>query len=202
MRSFIIGGNSLEGEIPENVFPSWPDLVELSLNDMQLSGKVDLSDSQHFDGLLWLQNTLISEVDLRNGHNSEIALFIPDNPNFLGNPNLYCIYVDDAEYSANNWPLIESQASYLEDDSSDCNRTVNTDDTFQPRIKLYPNPTSGTVQIQVSDPMKIEEITVFNSVGKIISTDRIDLSSFPGGMYFVKIKGSQNTIFTYKIIRE
>jgi len=71
-------------------------------------------------------------------------------------------------------------------------------------IKIFPNPASGVIQIQSDLPF--ENLTVYNSTGKIIreikANDQVinlDLSSEWQGIYFLRLTG-QNWVATRKVI--
>lgn len=68
-------------------------------------------------------------------------------------------------------------------------------------VKLYPNPTTGSLTIEVEDDL-FKGAEVLSIQGKtIIQSDQptIDLSDYPSGIYFVKVTGSAKT---YKIIKQ
>ena len=57
---------------------------------------------------------------------------------------------------------------------------------------LYPNPSNGVIRISCNEKTKIQEITVYDLLGKkVFSTNAelrtMDLSSLPKGYYFVNI---------------
>ncbi len=64
-------------------------------------------------------------------------------------------------------------------------------------FNVYPNPTSGMINIAADEPC---QVTVFNSIGAIVLTTRmdvqktIDLSAFPDGMYFLQSTVNQKDI--------
>jgi hypothetical protein len=73
---------------------------------------------------------------------------------------------------------------------------------------IFPNPTSGKINIKGFDNIKIEQICVMTFSGMIIEqimvdsfngSVSIDLSDKPKGLYFVKIK-TCNGIITEKVI--
>ena len=71
------------------------------------------------------------------------------------------------------------------------------------KVNLYPNPTTGIVQINTAETVKV---TIVDMLGKVVyqnaSVDaktQINLSSFQKGIYMAKIVG-ENTIQTEKII--
>jgi len=77
------------------------------------------------------------------------------------------------------------------------------------QINAFPNPTNGIVTI-ITEDKNIEEIAVFNSLGKRIldktniseKNTNIDISEFKDGVYFIeiKLKDSLNKLYT-KVIK-
>ncbi len=69
-------------------------------------------------------------------------------------------------------------------------------------LKVYPNPTSGQVNI---DGLEISEIKLFDINGKLInvyqSTSSIDISSLPKWIYNLELMANTNLV-TAKIIKE
>lgn len=72
-------------------------------------------------------------------------------------------------------------------------------------FKLYPNPAKDAVHIQTDGSIKINQVIIYNMMGKIVSTyselDIYDISVLQKGVYFVKIKTDQG-IMNQKIIKE
>jgi hypothetical protein len=73
-----------------------------------------------------------------------------------------------------------------------------------PSFSIYPNPSNGVFVIESQE--EINEITVFNTIGKIVLKlenpklkNSIDLSSLENSIYYVSIKQNSHTI-TKKII--
>lgn len=63
-------------------------------------------------------------------------------------------------------------------------------DSYKPEIQVYPNPSTGSIQIQ--SPIELSNLTVYNSTGKIVritptsgNHHALDLSSQPSGIYLV-----------------
>ena len=70
--------------------------------------------------------------------------------------------------------------------------TLGTDDvTISNKIKLYPIPSSGILNIQLDISITIETIGIYNINGKLIksytSEKSLDISSLSNGIYFTKI---------------
>jgi methionine-rich copper-binding protein CopC len=59
------------------------------------------------------------------------------------------------------------------------------------RLIIYPNPVNNTLTIQVENQIEINEVIIYNILGKIVKTvkDRtlIDVSNFSDGVYLIKI---------------
>lgn len=76
-------------------------------------------------------------------------------------------------------------------------------------LKIYPNPVTDKLQIEFTDAESQDlKLELFNSLGKIVYTtahieekQEIDLSEFPGGMYFLKIQNAQMRK-VYKIVKQ
>ncbi len=77
-------------------------------------------------------------------------------------------------------------------------------------ISIYPNPTTGKIQIS-NIKLQIEEVGVYNMLGERVKYEmlkqvqhdkiEIDLTSQPSGIYFVEIKSENEKVFK-KIIKE
>ncbi|WP_265131060.1 T9SS type A sorting domain-containing protein [Chryseobacterium oranimense] len=83
--------------------------------------------------------------------------------------------------------------------------TLGTDDvTAGRKMDIYPNPSSDYVNIKNGE--KIEKIEMNNAEGRKISefkkADKIDISGFPSGIYFLTITFKDGKTDTKKIIRE
>ena len=79
--------------------------------------------------------------------------------------------------------------------------TTSVDEIDSKTIKLFPNPTSGIVTIDVKN---IDSYIVYDVVGNVVKTksidSQIDLTNQPNGMYFVQIQTSEGLI-TKKVIK-
>ena len=77
------------------------------------------------------------------------------------------------------------------------------DDSFM-AIKITPNPASNQLFINASQPL--ERIEIYSVTGKFIMTETdlsnaVEISSFPSGLYFIKIRSSGSTL-TKKFIKK
>jgi hypothetical protein len=77
--------------------------------------------------------------------------------------------------------------------------TSSIDEEVPFEISLYPNPTSGLVNIQSSVPV---DIVVYNVIGEVISSAKnakqFDLSDQPSGIYMVQLT-SDEAVITRKV---
>jgi hypothetical protein len=89
---------------------------------------------------------------------------------------------------------------------------TKTDDPFlSGRIKMYPNPTSGKLEILIREYIDSSfKIELFDNRGSLIKTIsfiknekniQIDLSEFPAGLYHLKFETNNGT-YRHKIIKE
>lgn len=94
-------------------------------------------------------------------------------------------------------------SSYLVRNSTSSNQ-INESKVFE--IKVYPNPTTGLVNISVPDGVEVSKIEIFNNAGRkvdmssyVLDPNIIDLSSHPSGMYLIRVYTDQG-MFDSKVI--
>ena len=78
----------------------------------------------------------------------------------------------------------------------------SNDFTVNDKVKLHPNPTNGLLTIDIDS---IEEYVVYDIFGKAIlrgSTNTVDLSDKPKGVYFIKISSDTTPATTHKLIKQ
>jgi Leucine-rich repeat (LRR) protein len=96
-------------------------LIVLNCSDNQLTS-LDVSQNTALTGLGCESNQLTS-LNVRNGNNTNFTDFYA-----YGNPNLYCINVDDATWSTANWTIanqnIDSQSYF----SNNCSGTTEVEE--------------------------------------------------------------------------
>lgn len=82
--------------------------------------------------------------------------------------------------------------------------TVSVQDLSLTDLKLFPNPTSGTVKFETE--YDIKNISVYNVFGSILFSGKptdnfIDLSGFTNGVYFVKFTDKNDKNVTLKVVK-
>lgn len=76
--------------------------------------------------------------------------------------------------------------------STGVNNAILNNETF----KIYPNPSEGIFNLVAAGDLKLSQIEIYNAIGEKIkplaagmnNNYRIDLSGYPSGIYFIKIK--------------
>ena len=114
-------------------------------------------------------------------------------------PYLRCYQDQSISYISELW-----QARYP---NASCDALITAiDEKFSNhRVKIYPNPTTGIIQIETND--NISSLAIYDSRGsktKYYLNDHLssaDLSSLPGGLYFIKIIFKNKECYNYSIIK-
>ncbi len=97
-----------------------PFLTFITINNNKIKS-LDLSDSE-FLQFLELNNNSLTFIDLRNDNNTLIETF-----SILNNPNLSCIFVDNAAYSNTNWVNKDATSFYVETERECYDLTCGTE---------------------------------------------------------------------------
>jgi hypothetical protein len=163
-----------------------PSLDGLFCDGNQLTS-LDVSNNPSLVVLVCSQNQLTS-LDVRNEANTLIIEFFA-----FDNPNLTCIYVDNAEYSTQNWTDIDPNSTFVENEA-ECEALAVADNPLDADLILYPSPTDNYLFIQGTAGQF--SATVYNMLGKQVlntqNTDKIDVSGLSDGVYIIKISDGVN----------
>jgi len=160
------------------------------LTSLDISNNTSLS-------LLSVSNNQLTSFNIQNGANSLLS----SNVRFgaTGNPGLLCIQVDNVTFSETTWTIIDPQTSF----STSC-ATLSVTNLKLEDFIVYPNPTSGILNIDLTSNILLQNINMYNHIGQLlISTEEkiIDVSDISAGIYFIEIITSRgNTI--RKFIKE
>jgi hypothetical protein len=168
---------------------------------------LDLSNHHDLNQLVCNGNQL-SSLNIRNGNNVNLYML-----HTQGNPNLFCIEVDDVAYSTLVWIpnappigmanfIVSSTSSY----STNCVVNTNNKDILTEEVEwsVYPNPIVNQINIDLKKLHEKFSVDIINSLGQVVfskyyySQKKITLDlDGPNGIYWVKIK----TKFTQSTIR-
>ena len=139
--------------------------------------------------------------DIRNDNNTVISNFLSTN-----NPDLTCIFVDDADYSENNW--FRDPASTFVETQAECDALGLNDNFFQ-KINIYPNPVNNILYIDNYDLRFTNyDVQIIDITGKTVQQlkisnqqSSINVSHLLTGIYFLQLQNNSSTILTKKIIK-
>lgn len=115
-------------------------------------------------------------------------------------PYLRCYQDQSISYISELW-----QARYP-NASCDALITAIDEKVSNHMVKIYPNPTNGIIHIETNDD--ISTLAIYDSRGsktKYYLNDHrssADLSSLPGGLYFIKITFKNQECYNYTIIKK
>ena len=84
-----------------------------------------------------------------------------------------------------------------------CNPTSVAENGAEEELEVYPNPTSGLINIEGEE---VTEVQVYNSFGQLVKTflnaNIIDLGTMPKGIYMLIINDAKDARYTTKIVLE
>jgi hypothetical protein len=68
---------------------------------------------------------------------------------------------------------------------------------LESELKVYPNPSSFSINIQKPATLAVESIRIYNTVGQLLYrsewTEKIDVSSFSEGLFFIQFQTNKGT---------
>lgn len=150
-------------------------------------------------------------LELISFKNERLEQFVDNNfdtaVEILNNPNLNAICVDPLG------GVSQTEQQFFEDyfigsaitvSTTTCNLGIETNELSSLFI-TYPNPTSGIINIEVSNNQAIDKIVVANVLGQTImtfeNTAAIDVSSLTKGTYFVTVETDSGSE-TQRIVKQ
>lgn len=177
--------------------------------DYNMLTTLDSSNNTALTVLSCSSNNLTS-LNVANGNNSNMGNF-----NFIAfnNPDLQCIEVDDVAYSSANWMLKDATANFSTDCTTLLQKTSvsnkktssNIDNKFNTDISVYPNPVIHTIHIGVKTGTELEEVQIYNLLGKMVLKSRmtnINVDGLTPGPYVLKVRGTNGEVIIKKIIKK
>jgi hypothetical protein len=171
------GNNLLESlDLSDNL-----DLTRLYCESNKLTS-LDVSANTALTYLNCESNQL-ETLNVRNRGNENIEYF-----KSTSNPNLTCIYVDDASYSTTNWTSIDPAATFVNNEAA-CEALSLEYNAFELNVSIHPNPTDNYLFVEGNkNPISI---SIYNLLGKevlsIKNTNNINVQVLPSGVYVIRI---------------
>jgi Leucine-rich repeat (LRR) protein len=162
-------------------------LTDLSCTDNQLTS-LDLSNNTALTFLFCNRNQL-TNLDIRNGNNEALIKIGAGE-----NPNLTCIYVDDADYMNTNWADSIDPTSTFVENEAECEALSIGDNALELDVFIYPNPTDNYLFIEGNkNPIAV---SIYNLLGAEViatsATDKINVSELSKGVYIIRISDGVN----------
>jgi hypothetical protein len=150
---------------------------------------------------LHCRNNQLNCLNIKNGNNTNINLLWADN-----NPSLTCIEVD-AGWTPTVMTTVDANVSF----NSNCNNfcsTVGIEEQNLNSISIYPNPTTGHINIDLEENNSNVNLHLTNAIGQFIRSKNYKSNSHitfdldaPSGVYFLRLE-SNGEVITKKIIKE
>ncbi len=149
---------------------------------------------------LYCSNNQLTELNMQNGNNTQITDFDATN-----NPDLICIFVDDATWSNNNWSNNIDATAHFVETQAECDALSNGEIELNNDINIYPNPANDTIFIVNPPDSILLEIKIFDVTGSLIkeidtNKNQYMVKDLPEGLYFIKIITNKGSI-TKKLIK-
>ncbi|MBQ4821720.1 matrixin family metalloprotease [Aquimarina sp. MMG016] len=151
------------------------------LEALDLSANVKLTNLDAYDNQItsldFSNNPLIVDLDIYNNNLDFLNLknennTIITNIDIIGNSNLYCVLVDDATYSTNNWTDVEDILSFSD---MYCRYTAIPDTNFEAALEaLGYDDISGDGQV----PTELIEVITSLDVRSLSITDLTGIEDF------------------------
>ena len=120
------------------------------------------------------------------------------------NENLLCVSVDDTAYAYSSPYFFRDSITHY---STNC--SIGIEENILPNISLYPNPTTGSINVEIGEHRASLMTTITNNLGSVILTQAFESSDFihleisaPAGIYFLQIETSEGETKTLKVIKE
>jgi hypothetical protein len=138
----------------------------------------------------------------------------PHNPNFppqnvsVGEgteDEMLLIYMNLSTYVAGDTNIVIDTASHYPHDAS-CFQTTGINDFRQLDVNIYPNPTTGLIQLEGINTTYTS--TIYNSEGKVVyattnePNELLNIQHLNKGIYYLQIKTKEDEVVYKKIVRQ
>ena len=171
IRECLIGQNPLTTlDLSQN-----PLIYNLYLTGTLLEA-LDLTQNPELIFFECSESPNLISLDFKNQNNQGILTF-----RTLNNPNLFCIEVDDPDYSQQNWLNVDPWMNFNEE----C--ILGLDDVENNKLVFYPNPVKDVLHFSAG----LSQISIYDMSGKkLVEQDKIslqlNLSHLQNGTYVLK----------------
>ena len=167
------------------------------ITEIDLSGAVNLTD-------MYCMVNQLTCLNVKNGNNINFNFYESRN-----NPNLNCVEVDSSIYMDNNWTSNKDSWTNFNTNCNNLCSSVGISELELNDMKLYPNPTSDKINIDLGEIKTNLIATITNQLGQVISTHKYSSTDFiqleiegSSGIYFLQIETAEGEFITKKVIKE
>ena len=174
-------------------------LQQLSCSYNQIT-ELDLTQNTALVAL-YSPNNQLTKLDVRNGNN---GIMDCEGFNSTENPNLTCIYVDNASATTLDCWTKDSSTSFANNETA-C-QGLGTEIFKQLVTTIYPNPTFNSISISLTTSNTTYQL--FHTNGQLLDKgvlnkgmNTIDMASFSPGVYFMQFEVRGFARGTQKIIK-
>lgn len=183
-------------------------LTLLRFQKCNIIGDIDVSANTNLVTLGTYDNDNLTSIDLGSIPYTNFNYFKTSSSN-----NLTCIYTDNPSDFQQGGSLETAIGSgYSVDDhtnfvtnASAC-ATLSVEAFSKQSFSVYPNPSSGKFNIRVKLNSNYQILNVYGQVLKTgqlkIGDNKVDISSYNSGLYFVTVEMFENNVITKKILKQ
>lgn len=171
--------------------PSNNPALQTLLVGNNLISELDLSDNHELIALSCYQNNLTS-LNVKNGNNVNMpgsSFYIQDNP------DLFCVEVDDTDWSTQHWTNKDLWTNY----SENCNMSTSDQEFLQ--LRIYPNPVKSVLNFSE----RCTQVEIYSLEGKKVmqarDIEKINTELLASGIYIVKAQSVNGKTTTTKFIK-
>lgn len=174
-----------------------PNLINLYCSG-NLMTDIDLSSTGFIEGD-FSNNPNLQTVQLKNGVANFCQILLMQGVDytcsmFLNCPALRLVCLDQEDLDSSLYYSFVPQELVTFNTNSNCTLSSNTFNNNN--LKIYPNPFKDYLFLSSEDNLKLEKITIFNSLGQIVYVNslnfkNIDVSQLNSGYYFIEIVSDQ-----------
>lgn len=224
LRALSCGGNSLttldlsQNQMLLGVDCQDNEIVDLNLTNITSLGEINCSFNKIKEldvsanlelALLFCSNNELTCLNVRNGNNINFhdPFGFYNGFNALDNPNLFCIEVDDPNWSILNWEYKDPQAEFSIFCNNPCS-TLGIDETYSKMFSVYPNPTKDKIYLSFPDLSGPLTGKLLDTQGRTLKLFSEDLSQVeyvfleqPSGLYFFELIDLQERHYVIRIIK-
>ncbi|MFD2939325.1 YCF48-related protein [Flavobacterium notoginsengisoli] len=183
-------------------------LIPEKVNDSQ-------NNAVELKGIVNPANNFLTNVVFEYGTTENFGLSVPVNSSYFYGTSTSSVNVKIENLLPNQKYYYRIKASsgstfVYSDVLSFMTGNLGTDDfNYEKDVLLYPNPTHGTVNVQLNENNKIISLQIIDQSGRVISHKKnvkledsklLDLSNNPTGVYYLQFILDNNAIINKKVI--